>query len=104
MIKNNSNIRQLASTVEPKPTNVDIWYDLSANPYGGVAKYYNEATGQWQQVDVTYDIEQRYINATKDAIEEVKDYFEQWVQELQAELEDLRKEMKIALNNKQDKV
>ena len=77
MIKNNSNIRQLASTVEPKPTNVDIWYDLSANPYGGVAKYYNEAAGQWQQCDVTYDIEQRYINATKAAIEEVKDYFEQ---------------------------
>lgn len=102
-MRNNSNVRHRASTTEPKPAEVDIWYDLKANPYGGVAKYYNELTRKWQQCEVTYDIEQRYVNATKDAINEIRGYFEQWVQELQAELEDLRNELKIALNNKQDK-
>lgn len=103
MIRNNGNVRSKASTSEPRPYETDIWYDLRANPYGGVAKYYNEETQQWQQCDVTYDIEQRYVNKTKETIDEIKAYFEKWVSELQAELEDLREEMKIALKNKQDK-
>lgn len=42
-------IKFLATSIAPKPDEVSYWVDISANPYGGVIKYYNG--DDWVKLD-----------------------------------------------------
>lgn len=42
-------IKFLAANIAPKPDEVSYWVDISANPYGGVIKYYNG--DDWVKLD-----------------------------------------------------
>lgn len=47
-------IRFLASTIAPKPEEIEYWIDLSEDRYGCVIKYYNGV--EWERIDQrTYD-------------------------------------------------
>lgn len=47
----------IASTIQPNPATVKYWADLSANPSGGVLKYFNGETWELVNNEDTEDID-----------------------------------------------